>query len=726
MTPRSDRVKAKLIRQGLEPDVEVLPDWARETRQRFDEFANWRRLRAHQGWSLVRQLPRFLVLLVAYAPRGLWRLARMLFGFLLDQDTARMRHQFAEVADDAGYERTSKRRRENLRARWVVALTIGLTVSVVPLAYLAPSVLGVIAGVVVVAVVVHLIPGKTLAEYLVAVLPGALAWWGIPKLAEAYLPDLPATWLVGVVVVAVLVLGWVGRPLDRGLVQAASPLAAEQQRITAPYAIDALLALKIPDLDEKHRDDIRLLSDVARVGGMGSQVDLELPRGVTATSVMDKREQYAGALRRELGCVWPYRGVRHPSHLRLFIADQPMATARQKPWPLLERAELNAFEPQPQFTDQQGNWVDFTPMYQRILIAGESGSGKTFCERQIAIGLALDPRTRLHVFDGKGNGDLSPLALVAEGYYLGDEEDEIAEQLDALRGIRAEMRRRAKFLRDLPNEEAPDSKVTDELVNRYPHLAPIVVVVDEVQVYTEADDKETRDEFIRVLTDLGKRGRSAGIVPIYATQKPDKDTLPAKIASQCSIRVCFRVQDWQSNNQVLGTGAHAAGLQATLFTSQDIGIAWVKGNGPEPQICRTVAGLDAVEAEKLMVKARQVRQNRGLLRGYAAEQIAEDEADQVRLLEDVRGVFATSQVMHLVDICAGLARRRPDLYGHLDNAALATMLRTAGVEVRTVHVPGKDRAEASGKGVKREWLTAAATDEIATVKPTLRAVPDGS
>lgn len=200
--------------------------------------------------------------------------------------------------------------------------------------------------------------------------------------------------------------------------------------------------------------------------------------------------------------------------------------------------------------------------------------------------VAFDPRVRLTALDGKGNGD----RRVAHGFYEGDEPDEVAEQLAAVRAIREEMRRRARFLRDLPREENPQSKVTSELVDRYPHLAPIVLLVDEVQVYTEYEDKAVRDEFIALFTDLVKRGRSAGIIPVFCTQKPDAKALPSSIADNCSVRLCFRVNSDRANNQVLGPGSYASGVNATLFSAKDRGLAWLRGDGMTRASCAPCTG----------------------------------------------------------------------------------------------------------------------------------------
>src|SRR5690606_9632088 len=142
-------------------------------------------------------------------------------------------------------------------------------------------------------------------------------------------------------------------------------------------------------------------------------------------------------------------------------------------------------------------------------------------------------RTRLVILDGKANGDMRPFRLVAHGYYEDDDPEGVLEQLNAVKEIREEMRRRARFLRELPPEENPEDKVTSALVDRYPHLAPIILLIDECQVYTEHEDKRIREEFIAAAADIVRRGRSAGIVPIFCTQKPSADVLPTAIVDNC-------------------------------------------------------------------------------------------------------------------------------------------------------------------------------------------------
>jgi S-DNA-T family DNA segregation ATPase FtsK/SpoIIIE len=457
--------------------------------------------------------------------------------------------------------------------------------------------------------------------------------------------------------------------------------------------------------------EIGLLFDVARVGP-GYQVDLELPRGVDASSVMERRGQLSAALRRELGTVWPSVGKRHQGHLTLYVSDQPMATAKQARWPLLKDGGVNVFRPCPAFTDQRNEWVDLSLAYTCGVIGAVPRMGKTFYLRELLLLAGLDPRAKVYAIDLKGTGDLSPTALFAHFYSVGDEDEDIEEQLTAMRGLRKEMRRRMKVLRGLNHEECPENKVTSDLADRRElGLEPVFVGVDECQVWFNHREKAIKDEFVEICEDLVKRGPALGIMAYFATQKPSAKSIPTDISDNAVVRIALKVSGQVPNDQVLGTSSYQMGLRATLFDFSDKGVAYLKSDGADAQIVRSVAGLDAPTAETVAARARHARQVAGRLTGMAAGEVMEREAEQVSFLDDVRQVV-TSPSVHLAELAAGLAVLRPRLYATLDNARLAGMLRAAGVTVDTVYVAGKPREESTAKGIKAEWLGASATSAI--------------
>jgi S-DNA-T family DNA segregation ATPase FtsK/SpoIIIE len=646
------------------------------------------RRRAWSTWQVARQLPRTGTLLVAYAPRGLARATTAWARYLRDHDTAELRSHHAAAKETDGYARASQARSANLTARLMVNGTLVLVVVLVVLAWTWPRAFGVLLAALAGFWLIKVIPGREKTDYVWAGALALLVYGLAPRLATQIPPPPAWVWLT-IGVLAVGLLGWIGRPKARALVTLPGvEVAGLAPRLTAPMVTAALCQLGNSKM--KDPDSIRLLMDVARHGA-GYQIDLELPGGVPASFVIEQREEFAGALRRELGTVWPSVGKRHPSHLVIYVGDQPMSTARQAAWPLLVGKPIDIFEPQPLFTDQRGQWVTQGLAYTAWVIGAVPRMGKTVALRILGLVAAFDPRAKLYVFDLKGTGDLSALAQVAHAYSVGDEPEDIEIQLAHMRAVRQEMRKRTKLVRELTLEQNPDrGKITSALASRWPaRFGPIVIAVDEVQVWTqELDDKDMREEFIAILRDLVKRGPALGIILIVATQKPDAKSIPSSIADNASARLCLKVNGQVSNDQILGTSSYRDGIRATQFAFSDKGIAYFRGDGAEPLIVRTVNGIDAAMADELAARARALRQAAGLLTGEAddamdAVVVLDVVADAARALDD-RG----RPTAHLAELVGWLQELRPD-YADLDADELGKRLRNAGAVVRQVKVGGR-------------------------------------
>ena len=73
-----------------------------------------------------------------------------------------------------------------------------------------------------------------------------------------------------------------------------------------------------------------------REDGPGWRAEVDLPYGVTATQVIDRREQLASGLRRPLGAVWPEPVTHeHAGRLELWVGRADISKAKPPPWPLL-------------------------------------------------------------------------------------------------------------------------------------------------------------------------------------------------------------------------------------------------------------------------------------------------------------------------------------------------------------------------------------------------------
>lgn len=701
----------------------ILPAWMRD-KETFTITANNLTRRArYRTMKFIANLPVMVFWLAVVWPwRGIGRVTARMSKWVYDQDSADMRHEHAGNRESPEYARLHAVRKANLHARWMVAATIVLPVAVPALAWTFPKVLSGMAGVAMAVWIIKIIPGRGMGEVAIAAIVGVAIYLFGPTVL-ATIPRPPVLAVAAVLAAGWLGLGWYGRPQNKTLTGAgAYSTPTELVKPTAEMVVDALCRSNVPGMTMQQSDRVhqetRVIAPGVATSAHGYTVELELPPGVTVDAVVAKRANLAAALRRDLSMVWPSGSTdRHPGYLRLFLSHRPMNKAKQPAWPVATGKPLSIFEPIPMFTNEQQQWVDITLAGTHMAMGGASGSGKSVGLRQLGVALAFALDTRIIVFDGKRSGDLNPIRDLCHGFYEGAEPEDIDEQLKCLRWLVTEREKRARFLASLPRDENRQSKVTAELAAKYPErLSPIVVLFDECQEYTEygiagnREDKKIRDEFVALLTKLSRLARSAGIVLVFVSQKPDASVLPSAIMGNCGIRVAFRVLEQVHNDQILGTSARKNGVDATMFTLQDRGVAWVRGGeSADTMVARTWSEMvDLDVADELAGKAYALRKAAGLLTGQAADELPDHDADQVDLLADCRSVLdRTGQgAVHLTDLLAGLAELRPGIYSRMDTAALGIALRGAGVRVDQVKLDGRNTS-----GIRREWLDPETAEE---------------
>ncbi|MEU4239518.1 cell division protein FtsK [Actinoplanes sp. NPDC026619] len=512
----------------------------------------------------------------------------------------------------------------------------------------------------------------------VGALIGSTLFW-------VWLALLGPDWLCNTVIaLAAVVLGWLGTPADKPLLDTAV-VRRDVAPLTSVEVFAALGSLRIPGIDAAIRrgDNGKrwFPAPIARENGAGWHCAVELPRGVVASAVVDKREELAGALTRPLGCVWPETNAEvHPGRLELFVSDKDMSKAKQALFPLMKAGTANLFKANPFGTDPRGAMVTITLMFASMIIGSIPRIGKTFALRLALLIAALDPRAWVLPFDLKGTGDLSPLEPVAHRYRAGDDDEDIAYGLTAMREMRTEMRRRTKVIRELPRDLCPENKVTDDLANnRKLGLQPIVIGVDECQVWFE--HPKYGDEFEEICTDLIKRGPATGITLILATQRPDAKSLPSGISANAVLRFCLKVMGQIENDMVLGTSMYKNGIRATMFSRRDRGIGYLAGEGDDPVIARTFY-VDAPTAEILVRRARGLREKAGTITGYAAGVVLDTvEVRRDTVLEDLAAVMGDKKPKVWTTVLVKLlAELRPEVYGDLTADQLRAAVKAHGVK----------------------------------------------
>jgi S-DNA-T family DNA segregation ATPase FtsK/SpoIIIE len=618
----------------------IIPTWMRSAREARDAVGReldlwWYRIRYHAWHS-----PAYLLRALRWAPAGAGRVIGETWRWTWHAESAPLRKQQAQPGGDtSAYLALHKVRNEHVRQRLPITLTAA----------------GTFAG------------GAA----------AAAAW-------------APTGWLITAGTGLALLLGRIGRPIDRPIVQVAVTIE-RRRRLTALEVREALCLLGIAGLKEPGQ--ITFPVEIHR-DGPGQLARVNLPRGVEAVKVVEKRGALSSALRRPIDQVWPIGGPEHAGQLDLWVSYVPVSQMKPPTWSLTkDGARTSVFEPIQIGFDQRQRPVEVPLFELNWLIGGQPGSGKSYFQRAIALGAALDPAVEFLIAEFKGTGDFMDFddAGLCTTYVCGVDDEEFDQAADILAWALAECARRGKRIKKFRQQgRAPKGKATPELAAEPGSgLHPVVIVLDEVHELFLA-----RPEAAAAAERIIKRGRALNIILLLATQIPDKDSLPKNITRCAAMRACLSVDDYIANDMILGTGAHKRGVTGTTFRKKvDAGWAMVVGL-LEPTAVRAAF---PTEAEAAGILARAVQLRGGILPGR------DEQLPRWEVLVDVLRVWPAGQGgIHWETLAARLADARPELYADMSGEALSALLRSLEVPSVTVTV-----AQERARGCRREAVEAA-------------------
>lgn len=477
-----------------------------------------------------------------------------------------------------------------------------------------------------------------------------------------------------------------GKPADKPVLT--GPMVAKQvaPRLTSAAIVQALAGLGISSLSNAARGGRTAAffpRPIVRVK-TGWLAEIDLPHGVTASEIGERRAKLASGLRRPLGAVWPEgdnSADAHEGRVRLYVLDAPLAKLPQPAWPLARSGKADVFKPIPYGFDTKGDLVTLPLMYSNLLVGAIPRQGKTFAVRVVVLACALDPTVELHLHELKGTGDLEAGQPSAHRYTSGPARDEdLQSVMESLREVHGYLEPRALTIAKLGPDRCPEKKVTRALSNdRSLRLHPVLLVVDEVQ---ELFDSEYRDEAEQLLKPIIKRGPALGIMLILSTQRPDAKSLPTSIASNMGLRLCLRVGDQLANDMVLGTSSYKMGMNATLFTDSDKGVGLLRDGGTGARTVRS-SYLDGPASDRIGRRALALRTADGRLTGDARGDRIEPKADRLLVVADAVTVWPrlknADDTGWLHEIETELAEEMPGRYGDLEAPWLGTRLRSLGI-----------------------------------------------
>jgi len=636
----------------------VVPPWVRHPAVAMRRvLSQW----AHVAAFHLLRIPQYAGQLLRWTPRGLYRVVVWTFRWVTDAEGRELRWDTAARKDAVEYSRLSNLRNQRVHNRGY-ALTI-----------LAPIVIGAVA------IGVMVSPGSPLTRF-------------------------------AVVAAVVAVLGSIGAPADRPWIEHAT-VPPGARKITPDLLIQAFAAAKLCSLDrDKAPGPIRFRSPIAH-DGPGVRALIELPSGRTADEAIERRKQIASGLDIDEFRVFleRVRGTEGSARqLVVWVADRDPYEAKSTVTPLATAKTWDFWKPVPFGVDARGRPVDMSLVWSSLLVGAIPRMGKTYAARIPAAAAALDPTTRLIVFDGKGGKDWKPFEAVAHYYAAGVRTAVVDALVAVLQDAVEDMDQRYETMRKMPDDVCPDSKVTPQITRRPQYKMPLTVIcIDEVQRYLEHPDHG--GTICSLLTELVKVGPAAGYIVVLATQRPDAKVIPAGLRDQIGTRLALRVMNWQASEVILGAGTYGAGLDASKFLNTHKGVGLLLGtddnSSGEAMTVRTHL-LDLTALRKVCARAREARERAGTLSGMAAGENVLPETPRRRLLDDLLDVFEPGEDRAWSEtLCARLADRWPDQYDGWQAATLANTLgSTFGIETAQQWGTTTDGRGANRRGVTRQQL----------------------
>lgn len=465
-------------------------------------------------------------------------------------------------------------------------------------------------------------------------------------------------------------------------------LPSQYEPITPDTLTVALGSVGISQIDRYLREGNHFgFPHPVRQDGPGWRAEVELPRGVTATMVIERRDRFASGLRRPLGAVWPEpMRDEHPGLLEVWVGERDITKTKQPPYPLATRGRADFFGKIPLGTDPRHRPVS-TPLFElNWCIGAAPGQGKTNTVRLLVAAAALDPLPVIWVHELAGKGDLDA-GRVADRYVSGLDDEAVAYTAASVRLLRAELEQRAALFGKLPKTAKNEGKLTRELAQRDRRLRPLVCVIDECQnlFLHPVFGGPAADDIAHVM----RLGRAYGIVIILSTQRPDSKALPTPIRGVITARFCLQVPDQLANDMILGTGAYSAGYNAVSFRPKtDAGLGWLKAT-EQQQIVRTHK-LDLEPFNRIIERARVLREQAGVVAGYALGEDGDDVAAR-DVVGDVLAAFGADDRLHWETLAGRLAAQLPDRWAGATPGAVAQQMYDLGLPVRQVKVGGVNR-----------------------------------
>lgn len=234
--------------------------------------------------------------------------------------------------------------------------------------------------------------------------------------------------------------------------------------------------------------------------------------------------------------------------------------------------------------------IDLSSGEPHMLIAGESGSGKSTSVRCIITNLILKSKVKLHLCDLKNGAEFGIFAKSSRVTSFARTPFEVNQLLSS---INNEIDRRYDLFFE---NDVVDIK---EYNNRFSPLDYQVIIVDEFADLQ--DEKET----IKLLERIGAKARACGIHLIICTQRPDRQVLNGRIKANIPTILGLKTMNGTNSRIIIDEEGleRLKGKGHGLFFHSSVGKSEVQVPFLAPDTCRDLVKPTYIEKTKIKEKS---------------------------------------------------------------------------------------------------------------------------
>lgn len=292
-------------------------------------------------------------------------------------------------------------------------------------------------------------------------------------------------------------------------------------------------------------------------------------------------EECAPELASEMACMDLSfeRVYRNQAQVLMHVGRQD-SLAETFPWPWLDRATTDFLGPVPAGVDRNGKPVMIDLREHCALVGGTTGAGKSWWVHTVVAAAMLDPRVRVHILDGKWGTGFAVWESAAASFASNDK-DEMEEAYKIVRRLEVQVDR-------IYNEQRANGKRTIDWATAE-HVD--LLVLDEFTAFYGYKDIAKR------LANLIARGRAAGLMMIFTTQRPSSKIVDTDFRELFHYRVAFW-SDRNGSKMILGDGVEA---DSSEFSGLNPGEMYLLTQGRQTVRCR---GYSLTDSNLAMLAAR--------------------------------------------------------------------------------------------------------------------------